>query len=150
MRNLNFSDVLDSVCRSAGIDPETLAPKPAHRFFRSTASRLHAIASRVAELAARAQASANAFDPYLDELREAPARRMRKPRDPEAIAAELRIRPDMTLTELSRLRREFALSNHPDRVDPLERDVATHRMMIANMLIDRELKRRHTPRKPKC
>jgi hypothetical protein len=49
----------------------------------------------------------------------------------------------MTLADLSQLRRQFALANHPDRVGASEREIATRRMMIANMLIDRERKRRH-------
>jgi hypothetical protein len=38
-------------------------------------------------------------------------------------------------------RRLFALSNHPDRVPAEYCDQATHRMMVANQLIDRALAR---------
>ena len=59
--------------------------------------------------------------------------------DPEAIAAELRLTPQLTTKELVRIRREFALANHPDRVAPGHRDLATRRMTLANALIDRAL-----------
>ena len=143
MRSPSFADVLDSVCRSAGIDPHAAAPKAAHAFLRGTGSRLHVLADRILEFASRAHISAPAYDPYLEHAGEhRPHRRLRKPKDPGAVAAELRISAAMTPADLSRLRREFALANHPDRVDPLDRDLATRRMMVANMLIDTELRRR--------
>jgi hypothetical protein len=48
----------------------------------------------------------------------------------------------MSFSDLSRLRRQFALANHPDRASMAEREDATRRMMVANMLIDGEVKRR--------
>jgi hypothetical protein len=62
------------------------------------------------------------------------------PVEPEAIAVELGLneaRPD----ELGRLRRVFALKNHPDRVPAHLRQNALKRMQIANGLID-EARRR--------
>ncbi len=56
--------------------------------------------------------------------------------DPQEIAAELGITGTTSLEELHRLRRRFALSNHPDRLAPIYRETATRRMMIANRLID--------------
>jgi hypothetical protein len=58
----------------------------------------------------------------------------------EMVARELGLSPGMTADELNRVRRDFALSNHPDRVDPALREVATQRMMIANALIDGAVK----------
>lgn len=55
---------------------------------------------------------------------------------PESIARELRLRPHHSIDELLTIRRKFALRNHPDRVAPDARDVATIRMSIANRLID--------------
>jgi hypothetical protein len=58
------------------------------------------------------------------------------------LADELHLSPDLTVDELRRLRREFAVSNHPDRVDPAERQRATRRMSLVNVLIDKALKER--------
>lgn len=56
------------------------------------------------------------------------------------LADELHLSPDLTVDELRKLRREFAVSNHPDRVDPAERQRATRRMSLVNVLIDKALK----------
>ena len=66
--------------------------------------------------------------------------------DRETIAKELRLDPQLTARELERIRREFALANHPDRVAPLDRDLATRRMTLANMLIDQALQERRSAR----
>ena len=60
----------------------------------------------------------------------------------EAIAGELGLTPALGARDLERIRREFALANHPDRVLPAARDLATRRMTIANMLIDQALQDR--------
>lgn len=62
--------------------------------------------------------------------------------DPAAIAAELAITGATSIEELNRLRRQFALANHPDRLAPIYRETATRRMMIANRLIDEAIYRR--------
>jgi hypothetical protein len=149
MRHPDFSDVLDRACRSAGIDPQGNAPHERSRLVRSTASGLQQLADRIIELASRAsQAAASSLDSYLEHQSERPAPRPHKPSDPEAVANELRITARMSFADLARLRREFALANHPDRAELAEREEATRRMMIANMLIDRELKRRHASQQP--
>lgn len=58
--------------------------------------------------------------------------------DPEDIAAELRMSNARWPKDFDRIRREFALVNHPDKVMPHLRDRAVVRMQIANMMIDRE------------
>lgn len=58
----------------------------------------------------------------------------------ESVAEELRLRPRLTAKELHRIRREFALGNHPDRVPAPLRELATQRMVVANTLIDQALK----------
>lgn len=63
------------------------------------------------------------------------------PVEPEAIAIELGLTPKSTMTDLGRLRRDFAFKNHPDRVAPHLRQRAMVRMQVANMLID-DAKRR--------
>lgn len=78
---------------------------------------------------------------YVDELVYDPstAADMPPPKtstDPRDIAAELAITAETTTAELYRLRRGFALDNHPDRLAPHYRESATRRMMIANRMID--------------
>jgi len=60
----------------------------------------------------------------------------------DAIAEELGLHEHLSADELQKRRRLFARKNHPDRFHPEQRDLATHRMTIANMLIDRELQQR--------
>ena len=62
--------------------------------------------------------------------------------DREAIAGELGLTPALGAKDLERIRREFALANHPDRAAPAARDLATRRMTIANTLIDQALQDR--------
>jgi hypothetical protein len=61
--------------------------------------------------------------------------------DAEALARELQLGPHLTAKELERIRRDFARCNHPDRVAPGDRDLATRRMALANVLIDQALQR---------
>jgi hypothetical protein len=56
--------------------------------------------------------------------------------DPAAIADELKTAHARGPKDFDRLRREFALANHPDKVEPRLRERALVRMQIANMLID--------------
>jgi hypothetical protein len=58
--------------------------------------------------------------------------------EPEDIAAELRMANARWPRDFDRIRREFALHNHPDKVEAHLRDRAVVRMQIANMMIDRE------------
>jgi hypothetical protein len=58
------------------------------------------------------------------------------PVDREAVASELGISQRMSRVELDRIRRDFARSNHPDRVAIPLRQRAMIRMQLANMLID--------------
>lgn len=60
--------------------------------------------------------------------------------DPEAIAAELGL-AEAKPADLAKMRRSFALANHPDRVAPHLRQRAMVRMQLANMMID-DAKRR--------
>jgi hypothetical protein len=58
--------------------------------------------------------------------------------NPEDIALELRMANARWPKDFDRIRREFALANHPDKVVAHLRDRAVVRMQIANMMIDRE------------
>ncbi|MFI5010980.1 MAG: hypothetical protein ACHQAY_01400 [Hyphomicrobiales bacterium] len=60
--------------------------------------------------------------------------------DPISLAAELGLRAGLKPAELKRIRRAFALANHPDRLDPSRREAASRRMTLANSLIDEALR----------
>jgi hypothetical protein len=60
----------------------------------------------------------------------------------KSVLDELDLRDDLSDAELRRIRRDFAVRNHPDRVPLWQRDEATQRMTLANVLIDRALKRK--------
>jgi hypothetical protein len=138
----DFSDVLDEACRTAGIDSAGGRAAASASISRKTAARLQQLAEHErGDRSAMPSASVASYLEHGDDARVAPAI---LPTDPKAIAGELAISARMSLAELRRLRRAFARANHPDRVDAHERDIATRRMTIANMLIDCELKRRHT------
>jgi hypothetical protein len=62
--------------------------------------------------------------------------------DDAAIAAELRLATARTREDLRRIRRSFAMRNHPDRVPAWLREEATRRMTIANAMIDRAMRER--------
>jgi hypothetical protein len=64
----------------------------------------------------------------------------------DAIAEELGLSENLSTNDLKKLRRAFARANHPDRLAPSQREIATHRMTIANMLIDRELQQKSSAR----
>lgn len=133
----DFAQVLDSVFRSAraGLPAGPVDVRP---------KSLHGAASNVTLLGEpdrRATPSAS-LNIYMEHRSKSRAPRVMKPADPQSVVNELKIAPHMTFADLGRLRREFALANHPDRAAAPERENATHRMMIANMLIDREMQRR--------
>jgi hypothetical protein len=68
------------------------------------------------------------------------------PLDPNKILLELGLGSGVSEADVSILRREFALRNHPDRVPADLRALATQRMMIANDLMDRYVARLRKPR----
>jgi hypothetical protein len=65
----------------------------------------------------------------------------KRPSDRESVRAELRLSEKATRADIRRIRRQFAIRNHPDMLDASEREEATQRMTIANMLLDEALKR---------
>lgn len=56
---------------------------------------------------------------------------------PEAILAELGLTENLSHDELNRRRRLYMWRNHPDRRGEAQRESATRRVAIANMLVDR-------------
>jgi hypothetical protein len=138
----DFSDVLETASKAAGINLEFGSGQQARPSWslRSASSHLQQLAER--ERASRASMLSASIESYLEQLGDGRAQRLVRTANPGAIADELGITAQMTCDDLNRLRRKFALANHPDRSNSEEREIATRRMMIANMLIDRELKRR--------
>jgi hypothetical protein len=70
-----------------------------------------------------------------------------QPRDesPEAILGELGLTDTLTYEEIAQLRRLYMWRNHPDRHGESERESATRRVAIANMLLDRAQARLANP-----
>lgn len=77
---------------------------------------------------------------WLDFGDEPPTDEPPGPADPAVIGEELGLADDLSAVDLNRIRRAFALRNHPDLCAAAYRDLATERMRIANMLIDAALK----------
>lgn len=57
----------------------------------------------------------------------------------EDVARELKLRGWHSEAQLHKIRRRFAMKNHPDRVPASIRTASTMRMGIANMLIDQAI-----------
>jgi hypothetical protein len=55
----------------------------------------------------------------------------------EAILEELGLNENLTYEELNQARRLYMWRNHPDRLGEAQRESATRRVAIANMLVDR-------------
>ncbi|NMG40065.1 hypothetical protein GRZ55_12515 [Chelativorans sp. ZYF759] len=85
------------------------------------------------------------LDQALDELEDVAARvgarKVPPTVDPRDIEAELGDLSALGEKELTRVRRDFALKNHPDRLPDDQRGLAELRMRAANVLID-EAKRK--------
>ncbi|MTD94778.1 hypothetical protein GIW81_10595 [Hyphomicrobium sp. xq] len=142
----DFSEVLESAFRSAGVEFDDAPKAERPRAARSAAVRLHQLFERDRELPTSTLSVP--LESYLEHQDKRRLSRVGKTTDPRSVADELRITAQMTLSDLNRLRREYALANHPDRAGSAEREDATRRMMVANMLIDREINRRQRPGLP--
>lgn len=147
--NRDFASLLDDLFVAAE-KPAEAAPRPTIPFdYLAVADELHSGRIKVSDGAAAAEyrdvdkdAEAE-LSALLDkvEVAETPPGIIEPPSiEPDAIAAELGL-ADATPADLGRLRRAFALKNHPDRVAPDLRQRALQRMQVANGLID-EAKRR--------
>lgn len=138
--HVDFASLLDARARAAGASMEAGVADLRHN------STIHAIEA-ILESAPEAQAtpSIGTADALAHIFMEEPppsAPRSMPACDPEAVAHELQLSPPLTARQLERIRRDFALANHPDRVAPGHRDLATRRMTLANVLIDQALLRR--------
>jgi hypothetical protein len=128
-----FADVLERVQRAAGEEPESAPRRP----IGASGFQVPFTVTTDAEVPATPDAVAGMYEGPGPE----PARGPMLAMDPDGLACELGLAAASTPEELHRIRRRFALSNHPDRVAPALRAVATRRMMIANRLIDEALAR---------
>jgi hypothetical protein len=117
-------------------DETNQAPKPSHRFSISSLEAAWGVAAqaRVTRPQDTTHRDARRIA-YGDESEALHGASL----DPHRILSELGLHRDATEAEISVLRREFALRNHPDRVPSELRDIATQRMMIANDLMDRHI-----------
>ncbi len=150
----DFASLLDDLFVAS--EPSEIAPAPTIPFdYLAVADELHSGRIRVdgqtvaAEYREAGAALEDEFVALLDMVKAETAVVAEEPEppsiDPEAIAAELglaKARPG----DLARMRRSFALANHPDRVAPHLRQRAMVRMQLANMLID-DAKRRNAKKK---
>jgi hypothetical protein len=136
----DFSEVLDSAFRSAGLDFDDAPKAERPRAARTAAIRLHQLSERDRE--PQKSTLSVPLESYLEHQDQSKPSRVGKTAAPRSVADELHITAQMTLSDLNRLRREYALANHPDLAGSADRENATRRMMVANMLIDREINRR--------
>lgn len=146
--NRDFASLLDDLFVASELGD--IAPAPTIPFdYLAVADELHSGRIRVAgETVAAEYREAGAaledeFVSLLDHVK-SEARVVEEPEppsvDPEVIAAELGL-SEAKPSDLAKMRRIFALANHPDRVAPHLRQRAMVRMQLANMMID-DAKRR--------
>jgi hypothetical protein len=148
-----FADVLDQI-RPSETDADTemaasIAPSQAHQPHDWLLQMLSGLAP--SGHGERAQATPPVFEAsYLEDavLEDAvePLLEAIASCEQDAIAEELGLSENLSANDLKKLRRTFARANHPDRLAPSQREIATHRMTIANMLIDRELQQKSSAR----
>lgn len=144
----DFASLLDDLFVASG-EADEVGAKPTIPFdYLSVVDELHSGRIKVSGEAAAAEYResgadlAAEFSALLDQARVALADEHPKPEeilppiDPEAIASELGLGRIAKAADLARLRRDFAFTNHPDRVAPHLRQRAMIRMQVANMLID--------------
>lgn len=129
-----FAKALDEAGRAFGQEEET---SPAAAALQRTLDRLSGLWQGRGYMPAGILSRL-----YADERPEGAPAPLAMRTDPASIAEELGLQPHLTAEEIVRVRRAFALANHPDRVAPARRAQATQRMTIANALVDQALKRR--------
>jgi hypothetical protein len=130
----DFASLLDEALASNGTEEPAAPPRPKIPFDilgRRAADRTATVSDP--EAAAEylfAAADHFSIEPELSQLIEPPSI------EPFDIARELRLTGRETPDALDHIRREFAFTNHPDRVSEDLRDRAVIRMQIANRMID--------------
>jgi hypothetical protein len=149
--NRDFASLLDDLFVAAEKPAET-APRPTIPFdYLAVAEELHSGRIKVSDDAAVSEyrQAGEAIEAELAALlgevgveeAEPQAEPVEPPStEPDAIALELGL-AEAAPADFGKLRRAFALKNHPDRVVPHLRQLALKRMQVANGLID-DAKRR--------
>lgn len=133
-----FSHILDARVRAAADEPDAGAEAPLASLTRLEAVLDHTRGPDTAQAYVSVDALARAYGDEHPMFTEPELRLYRS--DIETVAGELGLVPHMTIEDLNRRRRDFAMTNHPDRVPLGQRGTATRRMTIANMLVDQAVK----------
>ncbi len=134
IRTRSFAEILDDLKLESGAELEAMSQ--GHSFLGALGSGWwHSQFATHAEMAASPNIG-SAADFYVEQAEESfePFVEMA---DEDRIAVELDLASAATLADLTQARRAFALRNHPDLFHPRLRAMATGRMQLANMLIDR-------------
>lgn len=132
-----FASLLDDLL-SEEAERADAAPGPLSLDYLAVADELHS--GRISFSDRRAQAEYEAQQPLRPAGGGGGERTLMREEalstDPGEIARELGLAGGRRPGDLDRLRRDFAFSNHPDRVPAHRRAAAMIRMQVANMLID--------------
>ncbi|EKF42762.1 hypothetical protein NA8A_08844 [Nitratireductor indicus C115] len=140
--NRDFASFLDELISE---EAEEAAARTVSLDYLSVADELHSGRINFSDRRAQAEYEANqkARKPQVSGAAK-PEEEKVPSTDPDEIARELGLSGTAQPENLDRLRRDFAFSNHPDRVPSHLRAVAMIRMQLANMLIDEAKRSRVT------
>ena len=140
--NRDFASFLDELISE---EAEDAAARTVSLDYLSVADELHSGRINFSDRRAQAEYEANqkARKPQVSGTAK-PEEEKVPSTDPDEIARELGLSGSAQPENLDRLRRDFAFSNHPDRVPSHLRAVAMIRMQLANMLIDEAKRSRVT------
>jgi len=140
--NRDFASFLDELISE---EAEEAAARTVSLDYLSVADELHSGRINFSDRRAQAEYEANqkARKPQVSGTAK-PEEEKVPSTDPDEIARELGLSGSAQPENLDRLRRDFAFSNHPDRVPSHLRAVAMIRMQLANMLIDEAKRSRVT------
>jgi hypothetical protein len=127
IRPLSFTEILED------LRLDCVAEQPAHAFGSANRDWLFQLFSALES--SSDPTSGGKASAYREAAAE--ARPMAPMSEEERVAVELELDSAATVADLKRIRRAFALRNHPDLLHHGLCAQATARMKIANMLIDR-------------
>jgi len=135
MQSNAFKALLDKL--EAGSDPQAVdnsAYSP-NQFEVLTASVIALPYSKNAEIG---NWWTKAYSAYADndDIRDSTPVRYQSARPTSLAQLKADLKQDLSIKELSRLRRQFASEHHPDRLPTAEYNSASRRLAIANNLID--------------
>jgi len=144
MNKHGFRRILDDILVTKGDDPET--PGNHNR----TANQLKAASAAGLEPQVRGASRYSANGGYVQDTAEDPDEVVEdiSGDDPKPAADAVMTLPQLrqalkgrpTRADLNRLRRRFALANHPDRASAASREQSSARLSVANSLIDEAYK----------